>query len=305
MPFASLRSIGVRVVQLATALLFVSGRLSAQSTPPACPTISGADQLWSNPLVHWIWLGEMHGSNETPAAFFALVCNAVATGRPVTVALERFTTEQTSLDAVLTSPDLPAAEKLLLQQPGWRDVLDGRSSEAMLRLLLSLRDLRQHYPSLKVVAADGPSYTGALGSRDEAIGHTVLSLKSDQPGQLIFVLTGNVHGMLAPIFGFETAAMFLPPQELISLEATDRGGEVWNMTSKGCGITQNHFADKSKTRSYGIYLDPALAPYSKANGIFALGAPLTASPPAAGIASPPPVCRTQYLAQPAAAPAKN
>ena len=263
----------------------------------ACTPVPGAAQLWSNASLKWVWVGETHGSNESPAAFANLVCNALESGRRVGVALERPTTEQPALQAMLTSAKLPDAGKALLGQPDWQDSPDGRSSNAMLQLMLSLRALRKRYLTLQVYAVDGPSYTAARGSRDEAIGNSVLALKKEDPGALILVLTGNVHAMRAPLFGFPTSAMVLPESEFVSLEFTDRkGSQAWISTSAGCGPQTSGVADKDQARPYGIYLDPNLSPVGKVDGVFALGTPLTASSPAVGEVSPLPECRRIFLA---------
>ena len=262
----------------------------------ACLPTPGAAELWSKPALTWVWVGEIHGSKEGPAAFGNLVCNALESNRRVVVALERPSTEQPILQAILTSARLADAEKTLLDQPGWRDAPDGRSSNAMLQLMLSLRELRKRYPTLQVYAVDGPSYTAALGSRDEAIGNSVLALKKEAPGALILVLTGNVHAMQAPLFGFPTSAMMLPEGQYVSLEMTNvRGGKTWNSTSAGCGPQTVGVADKDQARPYGVHLDPNVAPVGKVDGVFALGTPLTASPPAVGEMSPLPECRKTFL----------
>jgi hypothetical protein len=286
-------------------LLWMAGMVMNATTAAAtCSSIQGADQIWSKTSLRWIWVGETHGSNETPAAFGNLVCNALSRGKRVTVALERPSSEQSALEGVLTAQDLSLAQKALLAEPGWRDGMDGRASGAMLRLLISLRELRKQYPALHVFAMEGP-YTAAIGERDEVMGQAVLSLKTAQPDDLIFVLSGNVHGMKNPIFGYKTSAMYLPQQELVSLEATDRGGETWKNDGDGCGVIPYGVADKDKTRPMGIYLDPGLAPVGKVDGILALGVPLTASSPAAGDASPLPDCRKKFLAQHPAATAAD
>lgn len=278
--------------------LFVLGVTgSTQFAIAACNPTPGAAALWSKPALTWVWVGETHGSNEAPAAFANLVCNALESGRRVVVALERPSMEQPALQAILNSATLPAAEKALLDQPGWQDAPDGRSSNAMLELMLSLRELRKRYPILQAYAVDGPSYTAARGSRDEAIGKSVLMLKKEAPGALILVLTGNVHAMRAPLFGFPTSAMVLPEGEFVSLEMTNvRGGQAWTSTSAGCGPQNAGVADKDQARPYGVYLDPNLSPIGKVDGVFALGTPLSASPPAVGEISPLPECRNTFLA---------
>src|SRR5579864_9004229 len=180
-------------MRIALQLLLAMVLATNAAATPACSPIPGADQIWSKAGVHWVFIGELHGSNETPAAFRELVCDAIAKGKHVTVALERPSSEQAALDNILTAKakELPAAKQSLLQLYGWKEVLDGRASEAMLRLLVSLRELRKLQPDLKVVAFDAP-YTGtAPGARDEALGHALLSLSPAKPNDLVLILTGN------------------------------------------------------------------------------------------------------------------
>jgi hypothetical protein len=269
---------------------------AAAATAP-CSPIPGVNQVLSKAPVHWVFVGELHGSNETPAAFGDLVCDALARGKRVTVALERPTSEQAALDGILTAQDLFAAKTVLLQQPGWKDGMDGRASEAMLRLLTSLRELRKSYPDLAIVAFDAP-YTGtAGGARDEAMGRFLLAVGKTKPTDLILILVGNAHAMQAPEFGYQPAAMYLPTKEILSLEVTDRGGESWTWLDDGCGPSKGGVGDKGVKKPRGIILDPKLAPYGKVDGILSLGVALTSSAPAAGEATPVPDCRTRFLSK--------
>jgi hypothetical protein len=284
-------------------LLVMGLAINASAAITSCSPVPGADQIWSKPAVHWVFIGELHGSNETPTAFHDLVCDAIKHGKHVTVALERPTSEQPALNDFLTAKDLATAQKSLFQLPGWKEVLDGRASEAMLRLLVSLRELHSFHPDLKVVAFDAP-YTGtAPGARDEALGHALLALNPAQPNDLVLVLTGNLHAMQASKRGYELAAMYLPPKEILSLEVTDWGGESWSDdTQGGCGPWKGGVGDKDAKKPYGIFLDPSLAPFGKVDGILSLGGPLTASAPAAGVPSPAPACRAKFFAEHQAVP---
>ena len=280
-------------------LLAMGLAINAADAMATCSPLPGAEQMWSKTEVRWVFVSEMHGSNETPAAFLDLVCDALARGRRVTVALERPTSEQAALDGILTAKDLMAAKAALLGQQGWNGrvsgFLDGRGSEAMLRLLLSLRELRHSYPDLSVAAFDAPPTGDAPGARDEALGHALLALGAAKPRNTILILTGNYHAMQAPMSGYDLAAMFLPPKERISLEVTDRGGESWSSDGAACGPSKGSVLDKEAARPRGIYLDPSLAPYGKVDGILALGLALTASAPAAGEPSPLPDCRIKFI----------
>jgi len=277
-------------------LLAMGLAINAAAAGTSCSPVPGADQIWSKPSVHWVFIGELHGSNETPVAFHDLVCDAIAQGKHVTVALERPTSEQPALDNILTGKDLPAAKESLLQLPGWKEILDGRGSEAMLRLLVSLRELHKLHPDLRVVAFDAP-YSGSptSGSRDEAMGHALLSLHPTKPNDLVLILTGNIHAMQASKRGYDVAAMYLPPSEILSLEVTDWGGETWlDSTEGGCGPSKGGVGNKDAKKPYGIFLDPSLAPFGKVDGVLSLGVPLTASAPAAGVPSPAPACRAKF-----------
>ena len=284
-------------------LLAMGLAINAAAAVTSCSPIPGADQIWSKAGVHWVFIGELHGSNETPAAFHDLVCDAVAQGKHVTVALERPTSEQAALDNILTARDLAAAQESLVRLPRWKEGMDGLASEAMLRLLVSLRELHRLHPDLKIVAFDAP-YTGtAPGARDEALGHALLSLRPTKHNELVLILTGNLHAMQASKRGYDLAAMYLPPKEILSLEVTDRGGESWSDdTTGGCGASKGGVGDKDAKKPYGIFLDPSLAPFGKVDGVLSLGVPLTPSAPAAGEPSPIPACRTKFLSAHQAVP---
>src|SRR6201998_4018088 len=289
-------------MRIALQLFFVMGLAINAAASPSCSPVPVADQIWSKAGVHWVFIGELHGSNETPAAFRDLVCDAIAQGKHVTVALERPTSEQAALDDIVIGKDLSAAKETLLKLPGWKEVLDGRGREAMLRRLVSLRELHTLHPDLKVVAFDAP-YSGSAssGSREEALGHALLSLHPAKPNELVLILTGNIHAMQASKRGYDLAAMYLPPKEILSLEVTDWGGESWSeSTTEGCGPFKGGVGNKDAKKPYGIFLDPSLAPFGKVDGVLSLGAPLTASAPAAGVPSPAPACRAKFAEHQAA-----
>jgi len=278
-------------------LLAMGLAINAAGASSSCSPVPGADQIWSKASVRWVFIGELHGSNETPAAFRDLVCDAIAQGKHVTVALERPTSEQAALDNILTARDLAKARDSLLQLPGWKQVLDGRGSEAMLRLLISLRELRRLHPDLRVVAFDAP-YTGGAGGREQAMANALRSLSTAKPHDLVLILTGNLHAMQASKRGYDLAAMYLPPKEILSLEVTDRGGESWGESlEEGCGPSKGGVGDKDAKKPYGIFLDPSLAPFGKVDGVLSLGVPLTPSAPAAGEPSPAPPCRAKFLSE--------
>jgi hypothetical protein len=285
-----------------TAFLILGTALLKAAAAASCPSMPGAEKVWSQTSVHWVLIGEVHGSNETPEVFGNLVCDALVHERKVIVAVERPTSEQAALDGILTMRDLAKAEKILLAEPDWRNGMDGRASVAMLRLLVSLRELRQKYRGLKVVAFDAPFHSDSAGARDQAMGRALLALGMSMPESIVLALTGNVHAMQSAEFGYDLAAMYLPASERISLEVTDTGGETWATSDGACGSSTGGAEMKGRTMPFGLFLDPALAPYGKVDGILSLGVPLTSSPPAAGEPSPPPLCRIKFLSEHPAKP---
>ena len=282
--------------------LLIGLLLSSRTTFAICTPFPGANQIWSNDQVHWIFVGEDHGSNETPAAFFDLVCDALEHEKSVTVALERPTSEQAALDRVLSASNLAEAQQELLEQQDWKKGMDGRASKAMLRLLLSLRQLLMVHPNLRVAAFDTPYKPGDdPGARDEAMGRNLLALGKAHPDRLVLILCGNIHVMQAPLFGHDVAAMYIPMEKRLSLEVTDLGGESWTESNGGCGPMKGGVKEKGQTSARGIYLDPTLAPYGKVDGILALGVPLSASEPAAGDPYPLSDCLKRFLSAQSAA----
>jgi hypothetical protein len=72
-------------MQLLAVLSSVGFLLFAAAANAGCPPTPGAEQVWSNTSLRWVFIGEMHGSNETPNAFSTLVCNVLAHRKRVTV----------------------------------------------------------------------------------------------------------------------------------------------------------------------------------------------------------------------------
>ena len=243
-----------------------------------------------------IWVGEMHGTTETPAAFGDLVCDALSHGKNVTVGLEFASESQAAVDAMLGTGDLEAAERQLLATPNWHMFFDGRSSKAMLALLVQLRELKKEHPSLRVVAVENP-WENTPGAKEIAVGDGVKLAMKHSAADVLLVLTGNTHAMKHSPMSYPTAASVLPPTEVFSLLVTARGGQSWQMTGAGCGAQPGGTQDKDGTRSFGVYSDTSYMKYGY-DGVFSLGTATTASAPADEAAAANAECRKQFLAQP-------
>ncbi|WP_313495429.1 hypothetical protein [Stenotrophomonas sp.] len=124
------------------------------------------------PAASLLLVGEVHGTNETPALIGDLACASATSGSPVVVALEIPIEEQTSLDNFLASKGSDADQAALLATQFWaRQPQDGRSSVAMLKLLHRLRTLRTEGAAISVLAVDD----GMAGSRDAGMARHIRS----------------------------------------------------------------------------------------------------------------------------------
>ena len=231
-------------------------------THAQCTPLKGTENLWTLPSLHWLLIGELHGSNEAPEAVIDIVCDALAHGRQITVALERPTREQTALEGMLLEPDVEKARQRLLKEPGWRvdpdsaNIPDGRTSQAMLCLLIALRELHKRDATLSVAAFDAPFTGSDPGARDAVLGSTLLALGNAEPTKLIVVLTGNLHVMQSPVHGYDLAAMKLPAAQRLSLKSPIRAVTHGRRTAMDAGFTAEELAITEWPISVGFFSIP-------------------------------------------------
>src|ERR1051326_1106924 len=111
-------------------LLLASGVLPAA----ACDPVDGLGPLLEPGSV--LLLGEMHGTEESPAFVDRAACLAHKAGQPVTVALEIPVQEEPLISAYLSSQGGEKDRAALLRGSFWADPYqDGRRSKAMLGLI--------------------------------------------------------------------------------------------------------------------------------------------------------------------------
>lgn len=187
-----------------------------------------------------ILVGEIHGTEEMPDFFTALVGDAAATGVPLIIGVEMKVSEQANLDAFMRDPSpasVPAGDH-------WREPFpDGRSSAAMLRLLRRARELANATGRVRVVAIDALSGT----KRDLGMAKTVAHEAKAHPESLVLVLAGNLHTHLTRGVDFDDFKD--PTYEPMGYVLTTRGlnvmgirigyekGTFWGCTDEGatCG----------------------------------------------------------------------
>jgi hypothetical protein len=248
------------------------------AAPSPCAAVPGADQLLGS-SINWVVIGEMHGTNETPDAFADLVCLAAKTGRPVTVALEYPVDEQPVIDAFLASDGGPTAQAGLLAAPVWhRDMQDGRTSVAFLRLFHRLRVMKQHHLIEGVRAFDVPDKGNEPRERNAAMADHLTALVSG-PDRLVMVLVGNFHAVRHPLERGGTtirpAAALLPRDRTVTINVIGNGGVAWNCQQDGCG--PHDYGGDPKAMA-------GIVPVTDADGgwdmLYMLGKPVTAAVPA-------------------------
>lgn len=246
---------------------------------PRCRAIAGTTQLWSQPGLRFVIVGEMHGTAETPAIFGDLVCAARRTQRPIIAGVEL--RDQDAIDVFMGSGNHEAAIHDLLSTREWSQS-DGRTSRAMLILLEELRTLKLEGVVSGIVAFSQTQQGESDGKGEERMASALLSAANLHPNALVIALTGNVHACkktLPEIGSYPLMASFLPSAETVSLFVTDRGGEGWTCQSNGCGPHSFH---SSRGLKRGITLSQSALPLPGYDGVLSTGLKATASSPAIG-----------------------
>lgn len=265
--------------------------LHAEAAPP-CTPIPGTDQLWSRPGLRFVLVGEIHGTKETPATFGDLVCSASSLKRPIVVGVERPSGEQKALNKLVNAGNEEDSVRGLLSEDGW-STLDGRSSKAMLSLLLTLREWKMQGLVADVVAFDDVRADEPNAMREERMASMLTASANKYPNALVIVLTGNFHASKAKpseispgLASYTPMAKLLPQAETVSLYLANDGGEAWVEEEDGCGP---HKMGKARGAQRGIVFTEK-APLPGYDGVLATGLPASASPPAIPNAPAPPAC---------------
>jgi hypothetical protein len=175
-----------------------------------------------------LFIGEIHGTNESPAFVSSAGSLAASTKHSVTVALEIPKSETARVECYLRSDGRPADRAALLAGPFWTDPFqDGRRSKAMLKLIDDLR--RQK--SVRVVLIDDPDATSAKRDRDAVMADNLQTAVELAPDDVFIVLTGNNHSRLAGTSMAQLFARAMPSLKVTSLDVAFTRGSAWTCTS--------------------------------------------------------------------------
>jgi hypothetical protein len=219
--------------------LLASGLLQGTAPPGrsiTCNRIDGVEQVLGAPGV---FIGDLHGSVESPAVLAALACHAVKSGRPLVVAMEYDAKDQSVLDQFLLTADETRAVEALTATPHWTQNRDGRASAAMRDALLEMRRLARAGNSVKLVAYDLWGETSA--DRDKRSAELIRRIRGDKERAAYWIVFGgNVHARKAKGLPFHNAPSGSEDHEplgylirdwgLIHLDAHYGGGAAWGCT---------------------------------------------------------------------------
>lgn len=272
-----------RIAMLLCALLLaVACERQIHSTVLTCPRVDGVEQVLASPGV---FIGDMHGTNQSPAFLTALACHALQAGRPVVVAMEYDAADQPVLDRFLQIESADEAMQLLTSTAHWTGNRDGRASTAMSNAFRHLHGYARNDRNLRLVAYDfwgaGPSERDATSAR--FLEHRRLR----EHAETFWILFGgNVHARktkgLPRVPGYEDhepLGYLLRGWGLIHLDAGYRGGEGWGCT--GGSQRECSVMDLGPACPAGCVLHPIIrlnADHAAYDGIYDVGM-LSASRP--------------------------
>jgi hypothetical protein len=242
--FARFSNFSVVALVLAASAYSAAQQLRATDSV-GCSPPPDAETIFHQRDIRFLIIGELHGTQEIPAAFGELVCFVAAAGSNVLVGLEFPESARSSFEQYVESSGSQADRASFLHDSGWlvdaQQYPDGRTSEAMLKLVDRLRELRAAGLGIGVTtfvrpqqAVSDPQTTYEIGIADSLKEAAQLSQYD-----LIIALVGNVHARKVTfdaegVVSFDPMAMHLPTETTLALHAISNGGEAWNC-NPNCG----------------------------------------------------------------------
>ena len=260
-------------------LVLATSVLASDSEP--CQPIDGIGTLLEPGTV--LLLGEIHGTEESPAFALQAACHASRSGLPVIVGLELRSTEQARVDTFMASGGTEDDRQALLAGPMWQaNYQDGRASHAMFDLIDGLRAMRRDGREVRVVLFDAPGSRGGQ-QRDRDMARNLAALIAASPRATTIVLTGNMHSRVsrgtARDAEYEPMGYVLARDEsvgrVISLNVAHSGGSAW-VCNPDCGVSRLGGGDDQT--AWSIEMDEATRPAGHL-GWYHVGS-ITASVPA-------------------------
>jgi uncharacterized protein (TIGR03067 family) len=273
-------------------LVLATSVLAADSEP--CQPIDGIRPLLEPGTI--LLLGEIHGTEESPAFALQAACHAARSGLPVIVGLELRADEQARVDAFLASSGTDEDRKALLAGSVWQaGYQDGRASHAMVDLIDGLRVMRGDGHKVLVTLFDAPGSRGGQ-QRERDMARNLAAATAASSRAMTIVLTGNMHSRItrgtARDSEYEPMGYLLSRDEsvgrLVSLNVAHAGGSAW-VCNPECGVS--HLGGGNDQTAWHIEMDEATRPAGHLGwyhvGAITASVPSRISPSAVPLPAPP------------------
>lgn len=279
-------------VSLISIWLSLAGTGAAYSEPTdSCTPPDGWETVADAAEGRILFVGETHGTKETPEAFANYTCAVAARGGRTLVLLELPPQYEEAMNQAMISEN-PRATLISGMSAHWQ-TQDGRGSEAMLDMMTRLMELAQSGQQIAIEPFSlfllkefpTPEETMAwvstlspeeIQERSEAgMAQEILARSADYDRTI--VLVGNIHAYLAlrgnpPV---PSAAMRIPGA--LSIKVVDDGGEAWVRIAGTSGVHSSANQNPFDEPAGSIGIDQKYAPHF--TGFLSVG-PISASPPA-------------------------
>ncbi len=204
-------------------------------------TIGMADEIklsrYRHPLPKYLFVGEIHGTVQSPAVFLELIKEYVQAGQAIVIGLEIPRSEEPAINDFLEAGDA-RSEKEMLSGKFWNPQIesyDGRASQAMLDLLRGVRQLKSEHKSRRIYVI------GFSSKSDEEAAAYIKSVLDQFKDACFLSLSGNVHAMKQPFWlnkNLKPMPVYFPADETFTINIVPRSGNTWSCYALGkCGIT--------------------------------------------------------------------
>lgn len=247
--------------------LLAAATIAATMTSSQCGEIVGFESLQQHESQRFFVFGERHGTQEIPRMFGEAVC-IMSAHSPILVGLEIDHTQAESISIFLTSDGSAQSREALLDNSHWT-IRDGRASQAMLDLLMRLRELRASGRDIEVIPFMLPGNTPE--EREHRMAESLIAGLAARPEARVAALIGSAHAGRESFGGIEPTAAYLPRENTVTLRYVP-----WEICRRsfGCsiGITDPKF--RILTTAPPEWRWPSFDLW------YAVGQPFTASPPA-------------------------
>lgn len=258
-------------------LLITAALASLSATAQECGPIENVEKVLNKRL---IFVGELHGTKESPQFVSDLACNLLKSNKQVVLALEMSNDYQPELQSALKEPSEQLAFSGLEQLRFWdAKMQDGKRSVAYMMLLKKAWGWKKQFPEFDLAAID-VSATTLQSARAEFMAGEIRRILDRSPQVVVIAFTGNLHARRQKGTPwnkeFIPAAYLLRDVEAVSLNMDYTAGTAWNCGRNGCGInpvSQSPITGKPTAPS--VQLSQA-DPYF--DGVYQLGE-VSASPP--------------------------